>query len=136
MNKKNIILIGKAIKYYSIGDEDIFFDWIKDIPSIVSLSGVYDELHMHIASSHIPDDDLREIIALFHRYKIDMKQLAIFLHEGNYKWFYGKPRGFWFKKIFKIYSPDKAIIDESAHQKGKKKRHPETGQVGYPNEKA
>lgn len=48
----------------------------------------------------IVDNDLRELLALFYRYKIDMKQLRVFLNEQNKEWFYGRPKGYWHYRVF------------------------------------
>ncbi len=89
------------MKYYSINDEAAFFEWINKIKSIKKYNGSGDELCLYIKSNRIDDADLREIIGLFYRYKIDMKQLKIFLSKANEEWFYlGKYKAYWHKKIF------------------------------------
>jgi len=107
MNER-ISLICKSVQYYSLGDEDAFFEWIKNIPSIKKTDGTYDELYLFLSNNTIPDRDLREIIRLFYRYKIDMKQLAVFLNNENKEWFYCNPKGYWHKKVFGLDS-DKCI---------------------------
>ena len=97
---KNIILKCKAVKYYSQLDEDAFFEWVNKIGSIVKYDGYSDVLHLHVKGNLIPDQDLREIIGLFHRYKINMAQLSVFLNQSNEKWFLDKPKGYWHKKVF------------------------------------
>lgn len=99
--QKKITLICKAVSYYSSLDEALFFDWIKKIPSIKSYDGKHDELYLHFESNQISDDDLRELLALFYRYKIkNMPQLQIFLHESNHAWFADNKKAFWHKKTF------------------------------------
>lgn len=99
---KDIILICKQIKYCSSIDEDLFFEWIKKIPSINKFNGIHDELYLYISSKKIPDQDLRELLALFYRYKVDMKQLQIFLNATNTDWFFKRPNGYWHRKVFGI----------------------------------
>ena len=99
-NENVIKLVCKAVWFYSHHDEDAFFEWIKKIPSIKKFEGIRDELYLYMESSIILDDDLRELVALFYRYKVDMKQLAVFLNDNNSEWFYGKTKGCWRKKIF------------------------------------
>ena len=48
----------------------------------------------------MPDQDLREILALFYRYKIDMKQLVVFLNNKNKMWFFDPPKGYWHRRVF------------------------------------
>ena len=97
---KKVTLICKRVYYYSPTDKELFFEWISRIPSIKSFEGVHDELHLFVENSEIPDQDLREIISMFYRYKIDMKQLQIFLNPKNKSWFHGTGRGYWYKKVF------------------------------------
>ena len=96
----DITLVCKSVLYYSQIDEDLFFEWIKNISAIKKISGKGDELYLYFTSKQISDDDLRELLALFYRYKIDMKQLKIFLIDKNRAWFYGHPKGYWHKKVF------------------------------------
>lgn len=103
--KKNIeenILICKSVKFYCRKDEDAFFEWIKKIDCVDEISAVGRELYLHICADDIHDYDLRDLIGLFYRYKIDMKQLSRFLTDENRKWFYENKRAFWRKKVFGI----------------------------------
>lgn len=100
MNHDNIILLCKRVKFHSYKDEEAFFEWIKKIGAIKDISAAGNELYLHIADIDLPDDDFRELIGLFYRYKVDMKQLKIFLNEKNREWLCGKPYGYWYKKIF------------------------------------
>lgn len=81
-----IILICKKVIFYSTIDEDLFFEWIKRISVIVDVKGVLDEIHLYIMDLNLDRAALREIIALFKRYKIDRKQLQIFLNDANEDW--------------------------------------------------
>jgi len=98
--KSDIKLICSSVWYYSKHDEELFFEWIQHIKTIIRIDGIGNELHLYLNHQDIPDDDLREIIALFYRYKIDMKQLHIFLNDKNREWFFEKPKGYWHKKVF------------------------------------
>jgi len=97
---KKIKLVCKNVKFYFEKDETAFFEWIKKIKCIDYTSAVGDELYLHIKEKEISDDNLRDLIGLFCRYKIDMKQLQIFLNANNKEWFYGSPKGFWHKRIW------------------------------------
>lgn len=96
---ENIKLTCKAVKYYSMLDEAAFFEWIEKIPSIIKYDGIHDELYLYLKNKDIPSHDLRELLGLFRRYKIDLSQLRIFLSEQNEEWLAGKPQGFWHKKV-------------------------------------
>jgi hypothetical protein len=99
-SKATIKLICKSVWFYSNIDEDLFFEWIKKIPSIIRCDGRGDELYLYVNNAHISDDDLRELLALFYRYKIDMRQLQVFLQPNNKEWFYGSPKGYWHRRVF------------------------------------
>lgn len=73
----------------------MFFEWIKNIPCIEKFDGVGDELYLHLTNRQLDYNDIKDLIALFYRYKIDMKQLARLFNESNKQAF--KP---WRKKIF------------------------------------
>jgi hypothetical protein len=101
--KKNLeenILICKGVRFYASKDEDAFFDWIKKIDCIEKTSAAGRELYLHICADDIHDYDLRDLIGLFYRYKIDMKQLKRFLTQDNKKWFFDNKKAFWHKKVF------------------------------------
>lgn len=105
MNEKPVTLICKAVIFCHPFDEDAFFDWIKKIPSVIKfeypyIEGIRDELHLTIKSKRIPDEDLRAIIGLFYKYKIDMKQLKIFINEDNKSWIREDGKAYWNKMIF------------------------------------
>lgn len=97
---KEIKLVCKKVYFYSQLDEKYFFAWLQDIKTIVRLDGIGDELYLYCKSSVVSDQDLREILALFYRYKIDMKQLVVFLNNKNKKWFFEGPKGYWHRKVF------------------------------------
>ena len=99
MNKKNI-LVCKGIKFYCRKDEDAFFEWLKKIDCIETISGAGRELYLEISSDNIHDNDLRDLVGLFYRYKVNMPQLARFLTNANKGWFYDNKKAFWYKKIF------------------------------------
>ena len=97
---KEVKLICKKVIFYFQKDEDAFFEWLKKIKCLDHTSAARDELYLHIKKKNISDDDLRNLIGLFYRYKVNMKQLQIFLNETNKEWFRGKPKGFWYKRVF------------------------------------
>lgn len=86
MMGNTIKLICKRVIFYSQFDEDLFFEWIKKISVIIDVKGVLDEIHLYILDVNLDRAALREIIALFKRYKIDRKQLQVFLNDANEDW--------------------------------------------------
>lgn len=95
-------LVCKKVAFYSHIDEYAFFKWIEVIRCIASFSQVNDELYLEIASLNLNDGDLTELLALFYRFKISMKQLAVFLNAENKEWFYEDKKAYWHKKVFDV----------------------------------
>ena len=100
MQNDRLVLTCKKVKYYSRKDEDAFFEWIKKTTCIEKISAQYDELYLHVASIDLHEYDLRELPAIFCRYKIDMTQLSRFLNKSNEEWFFKNKRAYWHKKVF------------------------------------
>lgn len=80
---KEKLLICKSVRFHCRKDEDAFFEWINKIDCIAKTSATGRELYLHICADVIHDYDLRDILGLFSRYKIDMQQLARFLTNTN-----------------------------------------------------
>lgn len=94
-----ITLICKDIFFYSNLDEAVFFEWIKKISSIQDCKGVADELHLDVKVA-MSDDALRNLIALFARYAIEMNDLKQFVTDENRQWFKNK-QAYWYSNVFK-----------------------------------
>lgn len=80
---KNNYLTCKRITFYSRLDEDMFFNWIKTIQCIEKFEGARDELYLDLVNRELDYDDMKDLIALFRRYKIKMDQLEKFVNEKN-----------------------------------------------------
>jgi len=81
----SLTLHADSIIFYSKLDEHVFADWLRAITGFVRMNLVGFVLEIEIA---LPagDDCVREIIALFHRYRIDMRQLAQLETASKSKW--------------------------------------------------
>ena len=91
-------LVAADVHYYSSGDEDAFFQWLRSIPCITDFKGAGRELFISL-SREPNDDELRELIALVYRYGVDMRQLASFLTSSNQKWLQDR-KSYWFQRVF------------------------------------
>lgn len=83
MNKENNYITCKRVTFYSMLDEDMFFDWIKNIKCIASFENAKDELYLDLIDHPLNYDDAKNLIALLYRYKIDMKQLQQLINDSN-----------------------------------------------------
>lgn len=81
MNKNYITC--KRVIFYSKLDEDMFFEWIKKINCIKSFEGAGDEMYLDFVESELSYDDMKDIISLLYRYKVDMTQLQPFVNQQN-----------------------------------------------------
>lgn len=89
----------KRVKFYSPADEAAFFRFAESIKAVRRVEGVGDSEVLHV-TSRVSHDSLRDLIALFERYRIPrMTQLAQFLSPSNRSWF-ADPEKFWHKKVF------------------------------------
>ena len=98
LHMASVTLQGPA--YFSEGDEAAFFSWLEGIRGVKGVEGRFpDTLTVQIDDSQFTDETLRELIALHHRYGIEMRQLAQFETSGNRAWF-RKPGAYWHKAVF------------------------------------
>ena len=84
--------------FYSQLDEDMFFGGLKKIRAVKKIEGRGPDLFVSVPS-RLSDKALRELVGLFFRYKIDMRQLAQFLTEKNRSWYQAEEK-FWHKQVF------------------------------------
>jgi hypothetical protein len=86
--------------YLSEGDEAAFFSWLEAIPGVTKVEGEHpDKLTLHIDDSKFTDETLRELLAVCHRYDVEMRQLARFETPSNRSWF-RKSTAYWYKGVF------------------------------------
>lgn len=98
-NKKYMKLEAKSIKFLSTADEQSFFDRLNALSCVNDVFG--QGFSIIIDTDKSPDDkELRELIALFYRYNVDMKQLRVFLSKSNRIWFKHNRQSYWYKKVF------------------------------------
>jgi len=71
-------LTAKEVNFYSEKDEKYFFKWMSKIKSIDRFEGYFDSVDIYVSKADLNECDLKEIIALFVRYGIDMQQFRKF----------------------------------------------------------
>jgi hypothetical protein len=86
--------------FFSSGDEGAFFDWLGRIGCVERVRGEGDTLNMHFKSVPVSNTDLRELVALFHRYRLDKSPLKQFLSADNAAWFRDNLQAYWHTDIF------------------------------------
>jgi hypothetical protein len=88
----------KKVRFYSQQDEEVFFSWAQSIPSVSAATGCSSSIILSLKSRVVSDRSLRELVALFHRYRVSMRQLAQFQSPRNKSWFAAKEM-FWFRSV-------------------------------------
>jgi hypothetical protein len=84
-----------GITFGSQLDEKHLFEWAREISCFVQ----WDQDTLIVRSSNISAEALRELIALFWRYRIPMHQLAQFENSRNAHWFRA-PGMYWHQSVF------------------------------------
>ncbi|MFP8832838.1 hypothetical protein ACLIJR_01065 [Hydrogenophaga sp. XSHU_21] len=92
-------LIARRVWYYSRNDEEAFFEWLDKLPCVRRYEGELDVLRIHIDKGKVDEYALRELLSLFRRYAVDMKQLRAFDNDEFSIWF-RDPRAYWHASIF------------------------------------
>ena len=99
MKRKNF-LVCKNVKFNSAFDKEGFFEWINKVKSIIEIKKNDNSLYLFFKTKRISDKDFRALIGLFDRFKIEMKQLKVFLNERNKKWVFEGDKGYWYNRMF------------------------------------
>lgn len=84
-----------GIQFFSQLDEKHLFEWAREIPCVVR----WEQDTLVVKSKRINEASLRDLVALFWRYKIPMTQLAQFRNTANESWF-AAPAMYWHAAVF------------------------------------
>ena len=87
----------KSVRFFSQLDETMFFSWMDSIDAIHDYAGAGKSIFMWI--DEVADNDVRDLIAFFDRYRIDKRQLSALLSDENRHWF-AKEEMWWHPEIF------------------------------------
>jgi hypothetical protein len=97
-SENSVVLKATGVWYYAPGDEAAFFEWLRKIPAVESIGGEGDTLDI-VVSRPVDPDSLRELLALFRRYDIELAQLGQLDNPEVSRWFHD-PRKYWYEAIF------------------------------------
>lgn len=82
-----LALSAKRVWYYSECDESAFFEWLDKLPCVKRYEGELDVLSIYIDEAKADESALRELLALFRRYAVEMEQLRVFDRNTFAFWF-------------------------------------------------
>jgi len=88
-----------GVRFYSQGDEAAFFAWLAKLDCVERYEGRGLSLLISINAAAVDEDGLRELLSLFRRYEVELKQLAVFDRSEFAEWFRDK-RAYWYKEVF------------------------------------
>ncbi|MBF6167271.1 hypothetical protein IU486_21310 [Streptomyces gardneri] len=93
-----VVLEATDVWYHSRGDEAAFFEWLNSIPSVRSYGGRLSTLEI-VVETPVDDGSLRELLALFYRYRIGLAQLRQLDNSQIGHWF-RDPQKRWHRDVF------------------------------------
>jgi hypothetical protein len=88
-----------GVRFYSHRDETAFFGWLAKLDCVERYEGRGLTLFISVNAEAVDEDDLRELLALFRRYGVDLKQLAVFDRSEFADWFRSE-QAYWHKEVF------------------------------------
>ena len=94
-----VTLRAHRLSFFSQTDETAFFHWLGLLKDVAVGRGDGDTIFIDVHSNKIDDEQLRELIALFHRYRIDMRQLLVFENRSNKGWLRAK-EAYWYEAVY------------------------------------
>jgi hypothetical protein len=97
-----IELKAKGTHFFSQLDESAFFGWLKKLqkcPWLSEIEGKGDTLSIRVVRSKVDEYALRELLALFRRYGISMKQLSALDKQEFAEWFHDR-NAYWHESVF------------------------------------
>ncbi|MEU6827876.1 hypothetical protein ABZ894_04410 [Nocardia beijingensis] len=95
----NVVIEAIGVTYYSPHDEAVFFGWLDKIPCIESYRGQLRTLYLTIDLDAVDEGGLYEIVALYRRYNIDLKELRVLGADQVSPWF-NDPDRWWHEEVF------------------------------------
>lgn len=89
----------ESVTFFSEADEKMFFSWLDGLPFVRRYEGRGRALHIFVYAEKMNEEALRELIALFYRHDLNMRQLRIFDRPEFNQWFHNK-RAYWYESVF------------------------------------
>lgn len=81
MSTDIVTIEATRVWYYSKHDESAFFEWLDKLQCVASYEGQGDTLYINIQKKKVDESCLRELLALFYRYNVDLSQLRVLVRN-------------------------------------------------------
>ena len=99
ISSTTVELEATGVRFFSKGDESAFFRWLDKLAFVQRYEGRGRTLYISINSMSVDEDGLRELLALFRRYGVPLRQLIVFDRDEFAEWFRDS-LAYWHKDIF------------------------------------
>jgi hypothetical protein len=96
----DVTVNGVLARHYGYDGNHNRLSLVRSIGAVQNCRGIGASIQVEVDPLALNDDDLRELIGLFDRYGIDMRQLAQFENESNRIWFRDNKFAYWHSKVF------------------------------------
>lgn len=93
-------LLTKLPTFFSDIDEESLFNWLTRLEAVRETRGEGRFLRIQVATEQLEEDSLRELIALFKRFDLDMTELQKLDLPPFSAWF-RNPNTYWHDQVFK-----------------------------------
>ncbi|MFC8529598.1 hypothetical protein [Nocardia sp. NPDC057227] len=95
----DVVLEATGVLYYSYNDEAAFFEWLDKVGCVASYRGELRTLHITLEFDTVDEEDLRDLVALYRRYDIDLRELRVLNADTVGPWF-SDPARSWHDEVF------------------------------------
>ena len=109
-----------GVTFYHANDERTFFEWFGRIPCVERYAGEGRRGLVVYLKRRPRKDELREILAICHRYGVGMRQLAKFETATNRAWFC-EPQKYWHKAVFGEPGERESQLDKGKRPESKRR---------------
>lgn len=99
MSEKVIQLEARSVRFFSPHDEAAFFEWLGKVRCVKKIEGRDASLFVSVDLPAVDELALRELLSLFRRYNVDMRQLARLDRDEFAEWFH-ESNAYWYKGVF------------------------------------
>ena len=89
----------KGVRFYHVNDELLYLEWLRRISCVETIDGDGKFGLVVYLKRRPTNNDLRQFLAVFKRYGVNMRQLAKFETAANRSWF-RDPRTYWYTAVF------------------------------------
>lgn len=96
--ESNLTFVAKRVTYGSANDERAFFEWLERIDGVDAFDGVGSDLYVYVRKN-IDEYGLRDLVAIFFRYKVDLTQIPKSVSVEDHSWLLNK-EAYWFLLMF------------------------------------